>query len=119
MKLTITANSGPIESRIRETVSRYAKELATRLRTELPWRSTAEGALRSVAAPSELWVVEAMLGGLKIEPVPASGATAVLPRPDAGLEDARLHPVGRRRSRVLRQVEEARPWPPRLAPVQS
>jgi hypothetical protein len=119
MKLTITANSGPIESRIRETVSRYAKELATRLRTELPWRSTAEGALRSVAAPSELWVVEAMLGGLKIEPVPASGATAVLPRPDAGLETDAAQPDAGGRPRVLRQVEEARPWPPRLAPVQS
>lgn len=97
MKLRITSATGPLESRVGEAIKRFPKELATRLRTELPWRSTAEGALRSVATPSEAWVVEAMLGGLKVEPVPAFGATAVLPRPDAGLEtDAAVQDAGGR-----------------------
>lgn len=108
MTLRIQSNSGPIESRIRDAVVRFPKEMAIRLRTELPWKSTAEGALRSISTPAEQWVVEAMLRGLEIEPTPASGATAVLPVPDSGLRtDAAVADSGGR-PRAGEDVEDRR-----------
>lgn len=84
MKLRIQSNTGPLQGRIQRTVERFQAELVARLRAELPWRSTAEAALRGLAQPSDLLLVEIILAGLRVEPTPQNGVTAVLPTPAAG-----------------------------------
>lgn len=85
MKLRIESNTGPLESRCREALRRYQRELVARLRSELPWRSTAADALRGIAQPNEGRLVETILGGIGMEAKPADGVTWVIAVPDVGI----------------------------------
>lgn len=108
MKLRIEANTGPLESRMKQVIARFTKELALRLRSELPWRSTADGALRGVAQPNEAAVVAFILEHLTIEPRPADGATAVLVTPQSNDPTAAQAPDAGGRPRAGEDGEDRR-----------